>query len=922
MCCFCASDAHSDLDVLRRASAVLKTCQDTLQQCQVPGFPLVIHALNTIIEKVRMTRINDKAVEDLAEEISLLTGVIDEALSGVLQHIHPPTSPSEGSFPIPMVEQVITSSSPLSKRVSALQNHLEGLVHQADKLRRRHFISRYMHAHQDLGIVEELRQGIHKALTQFQLGNGITIEALVDNVRQRVREIEDAMKRAEEERLLELLPRAPAGFQATKQAAKARYLQGTFTDILDDLRAWAQGDTNMDRLCKPVWFLSGPAGSGKSTLAAKLCRDLDKLGILGASFFFDQAVGDLASPRYLFTTIAHQLASSIDKIRPPIAAAIRQNLPRGTDHQMRYEAERLLFGPLQTSLSKRPCPMVIVVDGLDECTTPDRAEEVLTSILQLLVECAQVEPSRLRILVTTRPSGSLDSAIHTSAHRDGIHTLSLLDRPQTASSDIATLLRSDSRIGLYLQQHPDAAHRLTVHAGSSFAYARAAIDFLKAHPAHIEERLGALLSSRPPRSSSFYALYPVVTNAEFDTHRWHNVRVRADRPTVFALCGNAACYQQVTEWLRSPATADVSRTGTVPSALLDGLCAGCRAVVQNEPLELWMLKKIVTWLRRRGLDYVTILPSNSPEGASHDDPWLPDMHLLAEIPMDHLVPEGHTGGAGAAQRDSPPLRGVFLDVAAELSSRVERVPSSQPYSVVSPAILPVASAYSHASSSHSYNPAPPSQASPPAMPAPTSSEHFVGGFVTPLAGAAMVVGLSVSTSSLPAAPALARSVYPEPNPVPPPPPIVSTLSKPSLRLNMPSALQKACSSPLPSAGPSAGFSLDGMKSFAVRPRSPTAAVLSSITACAKRASTPRTPLVLRSSPAILQMLVTPTRCKADPWGDLRRISSRVTAGSPVRPCAAAQQSGRRRRSPPWALHQGRRSLVVAEAPLMARCNTL
>ncbi|KAI0666911.1 hypothetical protein C8Q78DRAFT_431382 [Trametes maxima] len=920
MCCFCSSDAHRDLDVLRRASSVLKTCQDALQQCQIPGFPLVIHALNSIIEKVRVTRVNDKAVEDLAEEILRLTDAIQDALSSVHHYVEKCSSSSAGPI---LIEQAIPNDSPLQQRISTLQTDLQALVCQAEKLRKRHFISRYVHAHQDLGIIEGLHRGVQEALQHFQIGNGITIEVLVSDVQKRIKAIEDAFERVDGERLLERLPRAPAGFQAATQAAKAHYLQGTFTDVLEDLRAWAKGDTNMGRLCKPVWILSGPAGTGKSTLAAKLCSDLDKLGNLGASFFCDQAASDLASPRWLFTTIAHQLASSRNEIRPHIVAATRKYLQSGADQQMKYEAEKLLFGPLRKLLSQDPRPVVIVIDGLDECTSPDRADKVVPPILQLLVECAQVEPSKLRILITSRPSDSLDSAVHASAHRDGIHRLSLLDRPQTASSDVATFLRSDHEIGWYFQQHPDAARRLATYAGSSFAYARAAMDFLKAHPARVEDRLRALLSFRPLRSSSFYALYPVVTNAEFDTRRWHNVRVRADRPTVFALCGNVVCYQQVTQWLRSPASADVSPTGTVPSALLRGLCTGCRAVAQSEPLELWTLKKIVTSLGRRGLDYASILPST--DGASHDDPWLPDMRPPAEIPTDHLAPEAHTGDAGGAQQDSPPLRGIFLGVDAGSNVGVERVPSSQAYGVVSPANLPVAPSHSRASSSHSYHTPPLGQVSPPVMPAPVGSEHFVGGFIAPSpAGAAMVVALSISTSSLPAAPALAGEVHHQPNLVPSPPPIVPTLSRPALHLNMPSAVQRAYTSPLPSAGPSTGFSPDGLgkKTFTKRPLSFTVDAFPNIAACAKRASMPRTPLALRNSHVAWQMLVTPTRRKADPWGDLRRISNRVTAGSPARPCAATQQSGRRRRSPPWPLHQGRRSLVVAEASPLERCNTL
>ena len=78
------------------------------------------------------------------------------------------------------------------------------------------------------------------------------------------------------------LPRASqAAFNSADKEHDPLCLQDTRVDVLNEIRAWADGEEE-----KCIFWLNGMAGTGKSTIARTVAREICSQGRLGASFFF------------------------------------------------------------------------------------------------------------------------------------------------------------------------------------------------------------------------------------------------------------------------------------------------------------------------------------------------------------------------------------------------------------------------------------------------------------------------------------------------------------------------------------------------------------------------------------------------------------------------------------------------------------
>ncbi|EEB94165.1 hypothetical protein MPER_07068, partial [Moniliophthora perniciosa FA553] len=71
-----------------------------------------------------------------------------------------------------------------------------------------------------------------------------------------------------------------------------------------------------------ILWLYGPAGAGKSAIAQTVAETAREENILVASFFFSRADSKRNNPKYIFLSIAYQLAHSIPELREPIERAI------------------------------------------------------------------------------------------------------------------------------------------------------------------------------------------------------------------------------------------------------------------------------------------------------------------------------------------------------------------------------------------------------------------------------------------------------------------------------------------------------------------------------------------------------------------------------------------------------------------------
>ncbi|KAJ7754642.1 hypothetical protein DFH07DRAFT_743774 [Mycena maculata] len=161
----------------------------------------------------------------------------------------------------------------------------------------------------------------------------------------------------------------------------------TRSQLLETLREWSS--TNDP--CSRVLWLHGPAGAGKSVIAQSFCKNLEAEGRLGASFFFRRGHPSRGNGNKLFSTIAYQLAVLI----PEFAETVEKD-PTVLDRSISLQAQRLILEPSQQAIRGRP--LVVVIDGLDECKHHNVQQEILRSLGDVIQK-----PVPLRFLVASRP---------------------------------------------------------------------------------------------------------------------------------------------------------------------------------------------------------------------------------------------------------------------------------------------------------------------------------------------------------------------------------------------------------------------------------------------------------------------------------------------------------------------------------------
>ncbi|KAJ6506771.1 hypothetical protein C8R45DRAFT_817186, partial [Mycena sanguinolenta] len=158
----------------------------------------------------------------------------------------------------------------------------------------------------------------------------------------------------------------------------------TRTKILEDLWNWSSGT---DPSSTVLW-LHGPAGAGKSAIAQSFCQNLEAEHRLGASFFFKRRDSSRGTATKLFPTIAYQLALSKNPsdLQQLISRTVEDN-PSILHRSLPLRIQTLIVEPCQKTLIINLCrrilpkhPVVVVIDGLDECDGQNIGQEILRSI--------------------------------------------------------------------------------------------------------------------------------------------------------------------------------------------------------------------------------------------------------------------------------------------------------------------------------------------------------------------------------------------------------------------------------------------------------------------------------------------------------------------------------------------------------------
>ena len=173
-------------------------------------------------------------------------------------------------------------------------------------------------------------------------------------------------------------------------------LENTRKRTLEDIYDWANAKGRPN-----VLLLIGAAGTGKSTIATTVAGMYQRKGQLGCHMFF---IRERSHPGNVLQTIAYLLA----EYSQPIAKSLSEQLKKSGNldsSNLKVKFDILLQQPLSAVATEVGHPVLIVLDALDECGTP----ELRQSLLHVLRDCLPDLPANFRVLITSRPDEDIDT---------------------------------------------------------------------------------------------------------------------------------------------------------------------------------------------------------------------------------------------------------------------------------------------------------------------------------------------------------------------------------------------------------------------------------------------------------------------------------------------------------------------------------
>ena len=268
-------------------------------------------------------------------------------------------------------------------------------------------------------------------------------------------------------------------------------LKGTRGAVLDEIEVWTR-----DFRKPPVYWLNGLARTGKTTIAQTIAERTFADGKLGASFFCSRDFEDRSNLRFIFPTIAIQLARRYPDLRSLFVPLVRSN--PGIAYESLYnQLHRMIVKPLQQSAIST----VIIIDALDECRDEEPASAILSVLGQFVSEIPKV-----KFFITGRPEPRVREGFRLPLLADATDVFVLHDvEPIQIGNDILLFFRHKfselvrRRPGLDDWPTEAQLHVLCERTAGLFVYAAATVKFVDKQSSNPRKQLDLLLQS--PESS-------------------------------------------------------------------------------------------------------------------------------------------------------------------------------------------------------------------------------------------------------------------------------------------------------------------------------------------------------------------------------------------------------------------------------------
>ncbi|KAJ8094906.1 hypothetical protein PM082_010122 [Marasmius tenuissimus] len=268
---------------------------------------------------------------------------------------------------------------------------------------------------------------------------------------------------------------------------------------------------------EPLLWLSGLAGTGKSAIMGSLSDCLIQMGCsscLAAFIHFDRF--DFRSPSEFMKALTYQLAKFDPRLGEDIVGVIKRRPHVINLTELSDQLQSLIIQPLQQHKPRllTEGPIVVLIDGLDECMEGVSGSEEFRQLLQLFSNSGtfQLFPF-LWFILASRPLEPIRTAL-TGAGQDHIHHIRLDMLSNSARNNIRhyftmkfePLFRNNSNFEILCQQE-NTISELTELSGGLFIWAVTIFQFLEGHPTH--HCLRSALQMKPDDSalSTLSSLY-------------------------------------------------------------------------------------------------------------------------------------------------------------------------------------------------------------------------------------------------------------------------------------------------------------------------------------------------------------------------------------------------------------------------------
>ncbi|TFK67726.1 hypothetical protein BDN72DRAFT_898754 [Pluteus cervinus] len=297
-----------------------------------------------------------------------------------------------------------------------------------------------------------------------------------------------------------------AAFDSAERGDPPRCHPDTRTAILESGYTWID---NLNVLYFFMW-ISGWAGVGKSAILQTIAEEYRRRMRLAASFFFFQASHNRSSTSGFVATIADQLMDSVPGAREIILHKIANNPNIFINKSFDSQWQTLVVDTFR-ALRPPPAPMVIVIDGVDEITSPKEQKTLLRTILR---SAQQLGPS-YKFLIASRPEQQIQRVFR----EFNIPEESKIELGDTADtradirlffhasfSTIRHSLNPQSTSSAQAWPAQGVVERLVDKASGQFIYASIVVQFVGSPNEDPEAALEKIMSGQDVRSKAFKEL--------------------------------------------------------------------------------------------------------------------------------------------------------------------------------------------------------------------------------------------------------------------------------------------------------------------------------------------------------------------------------------------------------------------------------